>query len=365
MRTVHRVADVARAPLRGGVVAICAVQEILEELAAHSSLDLGELSFLGDREREHERRLLDGHERELLVLRRVVENRDVAEHLVGGEDRGDEALAGHPEVGERGHLDWAALGLDLAQDALDLRVEEHAMRCALAEDRLLAVWICAPAGVREKVEARVLDADRALEEIGQGATDLVDALAVEDELGEAAVDLHRALQAPMLGVDDSLEKRRHEVDELHVGGDREERHLQAVGLGDHLGRELAQIGQRPHDEARSASFGDPPDEADLSVEVVFDRKPAGEHEVAGTRLHFWRLHQAHPFDLAIEAFGAGDELGRGKHRAHRLTYGGTGCFDVRFHPLGRHKRKLRVCSKDKQLGCRLVLRALGACPGDA
>jgi len=190
------------------------VQKVLEELAPDPTLDLGQLALLGDRERQHQRRLLDGHERQLLAVRRMVEDRDVAEHLVGGEDRRDQALARHAQVRERGHLHGPALGLDLAQRALDLRVEQHAMGCALAEDRLLAVRVGTAAGVGEKMKASVLDDDSALEQVGERAADLVHALAVEHELGESAVDLDRALQPPVLGVDDSLEQGLHQVDEL-------------------------------------------------------------------------------------------------------------------------------------------------------
>src|SRR4051794_19538523 len=102
---------------------------------------------------------------------------------------------------ERGHLDRTASGLDVAQHALNLWIEQHAMRCPLAKDRLFAVRVRAPAGVGEQMEARVLDDDGALEEVGQRAADLVDALAVEDELGEPAVDLDRPLEAPVLCVD--------------------------------------------------------------------------------------------------------------------------------------------------------------------
>src|SRR5713226_7806162 len=113
-------------------------------------------------------------------------------------------------MGEGGHLHRAALLLDLAEHALDLRIEEDALRRALALDGLLAVRIARAAGVREEVEARVLDHDRALEQLSQRAADLVDALAVEDELREAAVDVERALQAPVLGIDDALQQGGHQ-----------------------------------------------------------------------------------------------------------------------------------------------------------
>jgi len=65
--------------------------------------------------------------------------------------------------------------------------------------------------VGEEVEAGVLDRDRAFKQLGEGGADLLDALAVQDELGESAVDLQRTLEAPVLGVDDPLEEGSHEV----------------------------------------------------------------------------------------------------------------------------------------------------------
>ena len=217
----------------------------------------------------------------------------------------------------------------------------------------------AAAGVCEQMEAGVLDDDSALEQVGQGPADLVHALAVEDELGEPAVDLDRALQPPVLGVDDAFEQRRHQVDELDVGRDREEGHLQAVGLGDHLGRQPPQVGQGADDQAGPAAFGDPADQPDLGIEVVFDREAAREHEVAGARLDLGRLHQTHPFDLAVEAVGPGHELGRSKHGSHCLAHRRPRRLGLRLDPFGGHQGKLRVCIGDKQDAVRVVGGALG------
>ena len=183
-------------------------------------------------------------------MRRVVEDRDIAEDLVGGEDRRDQALARHAEVWERRDLDRATLGFDLAQHALDLRVEQHPLRCPLAEDRLFAVGVRAAPCVGEEVEACILHDDRALEEVGQRAADLVHAFAVENDVRESAVDVERSLEAPVLGVDDPFEERRHQVDHLDIGADGENRNVEPVGLGHHLGRDLAHVGQRPHDQTR-------------------------------------------------------------------------------------------------------------------
>ena len=247
---------------------------------------------------------------------------------------GDQTLARHAEVREGRDLDRATLGLDLAERALDLRVEQNALRRALAQDRLLAMRVGAPAGVREEMEARVLDHHRALEQLGQRAADLVDALAVEHELGEAPVDLDRALEAPVLGVDDPLEQRGHQVDELDFGPDREQGDVQAVRLAQHLRRQLADVGQGPHHETGTAGIGDPAHQADLGVGVVFDREAGGEDEVTSPGLHLGRLHQPDPLDRVVEALGAGHQLGAGQDRAHRVTHGGPG-LNLRFDPLFR------------------------------
>ena len=89
--------------------------------------------------------------------------------------------------------------------------------------------------MRQQVEARVFHRDRAAEQLAQRPADLVDALAVQHQLGETAVDVHGALQAPVLGVDDPLEQRRHQVRPGDFLRDREQRQRVPVGLFRHLG----------------------------------------------------------------------------------------------------------------------------------
>ncbi len=224
-----------------------------------------------------------------------------------------------------------------AEHALDLGIEKHALWRALALDGLLAVRIARAAGVREEVEARVLDHDRALEQLSQRAADLVDALAVEHELREAPVDVERALEAPVLGIDDPLQERGHQVDHLDVGGDRENRHVQPVGFGEHFGRQLAEVGVGPNHQAGAAAVCDPADEAHLRVAIVLDREPGREHEVAGSGLDLGRLHHPDPLDRAVEPFGARDELGVGEGaKPHRLADGGPGLGELGRGLLGHH-----------------------------
>ena len=139
-------------------------------------------------------------------------------------------------------------------------------------DGLLAVGISAAACMREQVEAGVLDDDSAFQQLGEGAADLVHPLAVEHQLGETAVDLERLLQPPMLGIDDPLEKRSHDVDELDVGGDGEQRYAKALRLGQHLGCELLQVRKRLDDQTDGSRIRDPADEADLGRAIVLDRE---------------------------------------------------------------------------------------------
>src|ERR1700674_1240154 len=337
---VQGVSEVPSTPLGCGLVPICPVEEVLEVLAPDTALDLRQLAFFGHRKRQDQGRLLDRHEGELLVVRRVIEDGDVAEHLAACEYRRDQALSRHAEVREGWNFDGAALGLDLAQHALDLWVEEHALGCALAEDGFLAMRIGAASGMGQKVEARVLYRYGALQEVGQRAADLVDALAVEDQLGEAPVDLDRALEPPVLGVDDPFQQRGHEVDQLHAGRDREQGDVEPIRLSEHLGRQLAQVGHGPHDESDASRIGDTADQADLRLRVVLDREAGGEHEVSRTRQDLGRLHQAHPLDGLVQAVGARDELGAGQDRAHRVAHRRTG-LNLGFRGLlGRHGSRL-------------------------
>jgi hypothetical protein len=154
------------------------------------------------------------------------------------------------------------------------------------------------------------------------------------------VDFDRALEPPVLSVDDPLEQRGHEVDELDVGGDRKEGHVQPVRLAHHLGRQLAEVGQGPNNKAGAPGIGDPADQADLGRDVVFDREPTREHEVARPRLNLGRLHEPHPLDWAIEPLGAGDELGVRQSRVHGVADGRAG-LNLGFSGLlGRHGSRL-------------------------
>src|SRR5207253_9786396 len=80
--SMQRVAQMPGPALGRGLVAIRAVEQVFEVFAPDAPLDLGELALLGDGEGKHESCLLDRHECELLVVRRVVEDRDIAEDLV-------------------------------------------------------------------------------------------------------------------------------------------------------------------------------------------------------------------------------------------------------------------------------------------
>ena len=335
MVSVQRIAKVAGAALRRRLLAIRPVEQVLQELSAHPALDLRKLPLFGNGKGQHQRGLLDRHERQLLVVGRVIEHRDVAEDLVGGEDRRDQALPRHPDVGEGRHLDRPPLGLDLPQHPLNLGVEQDSLRGALALDGLL-----------EQMEARVLDHDSALEQPGQRGADLLDALAVQHQLGETPVDVERALEAPVLGVDDPFQKRGHQVDELDVGSDREERNVQPVRLAHHLGRQLAEVRVGPHHKSRPIRICDSRDQPDLGLTIVLDRKAGREHEVARPRLDLGRLHRPHPLDRAVEAVGPGDQLDiRESAKAHRLANRRLGLGEIIGQDLTRGHDWSLVCGR--------------------
>ena len=128
----------ARPPLGRGLVAVSVLDQVVEVLPAEAPLDLGDLALLGQGQRHHDAGLLDRHEGELLVVGRMVQDRDHAQQLIGGHDRGDDALPVHTQMGVGGHLHRVAALGDLAQHALDLRIEEDPRRGSLAGDGLPA-----------------------------------------------------------------------------------------------------------------------------------------------------------------------------------------------------------------------------------
>ena len=94
-------------------------------------------------------------------------------------------------------------------DALDLGVEEHSRRRP-GGGSSPAVRVGAAAGVGEEVEARVLDHDRALEQLGQSAADLGHAFpSSTSSVKRRWISIER-FEAPVLGVDDPLEERGHQ-----------------------------------------------------------------------------------------------------------------------------------------------------------
>ena len=102
----------------------------------------------------------------------------------------------------------------------------------------------------QKLEIRViLEGDRALHHIPQGAHDRLQALPVQRQLGELPVDVDRAAELDVLLVDDPLQDGAHDLQVGDVLGDGDQRDPVFLGLDHHLVRDLAQVALRLQHQA--------------------------------------------------------------------------------------------------------------------
>ena len=90
----------------------------------------------------------------------------------------------------------------------------------------------------QQPEVCILQRDRALDQLAQGPDDRIKPLAAERQVGELPVDLDRAPQIGVLGVDDPLEDRGHDLEVGHVLGDPNQGDAELVGLAEHAARDL-------------------------------------------------------------------------------------------------------------------------------
>jgi len=74
--------------------------------------------------------------------------------------------------------------------------------------------------------------NRALDQLAQRLDDRLEALAVESEVGELRVDLDRAAKLAVLGVDDPLQDRVHDLEVGDVRRDPDQRDLEFVRLAE-------------------------------------------------------------------------------------------------------------------------------------
>ena len=155
------------------------------------------------------------------------------------------------------------------------------------------------------------------------------------------MDADRLLQPGVLGVDDALQERRHQVYPGDLLPEREERQRQPLSLLGHaFGQAVSEIGLGLDDEAGSAHAGESRDEVDLSRGIVANREAGRKQEVAGPCLarRVRRLDDADPFDPALQAGGAADQKCLVEAaQLHRLTHGGAGhdrVVDLSFSHLG-------------------------------
>ena len=117
----HRevVMQVTRPPLHVGLVAIGPVEEVVDQLPAHPVLGLRHLPLLDHLERKHRGGVLDRHQRQVLMMLGVVDDRQVAKALGAGQYRCDDPGRGQAMFGE-GRYHAGAPTLDhLFQHGLD------------------------------------------------------------------------------------------------------------------------------------------------------------------------------------------------------------------------------------------------------
>src|SRR5439155_277727 len=88
--------------------------------------------------------------------------------------------------------------------------------------------------------------------------------------GELAVDLDGAPQLGVLGVDDPLQDRVHDLQVGDIRGDADQRDVELVRLPDHVRRDLRQVAFRLDHEPRRADRGQVAHEVLLGRLVVLD-----------------------------------------------------------------------------------------------
>ena len=234
------VMKVARPAVHIRLVAKGAVEQVIDQLAANPVLGPRDLALLDHLERDDGGRVLDGHHGELFVALRVIDDREVAEAFASGEHRGDDAAGRQPEFGKGRHLVRHPAHHHLAQHGLDGGRLLDLRWSAVLGEGLLPVFV-RDAGDhvgRQQVEVDVFQRDRALDQLTQRLDDRLEALAVEGQVGELAVDLDGAPKLGILGVDDPFEDRVHDLEVRHIGRDTDERDAKLVGLADHVLRDL-------------------------------------------------------------------------------------------------------------------------------
>ena len=157
----------SRPALHVGLVAEGAVEQVIDQLAAHPVLGLGHLALLGHLERDHGRRVLDRHHGQVLEMLRVIDDREQAEIFATSQHGRDDPGRRQSELGEGWHLAGGTAPHHFLQHLLDGSRLAHLERRAVMGERLLPVFV-GDAGdhvARQQVEIGVFERDRALDEL--------------------------------------------------------------------------------------------------------------------------------------------------------------------------------------------------------
>jgi len=175
---------------------------------------------------------------------------------------------------------------------------------------MLAVGQAGNDVARQQSPIGVLERDRALDQLAEGANDHVEPLPTERQVGELTVDLDRTPQVGILRVDDPLQDRGHDLQVRNVLRDTDQGNAKFIGLPQHVVGDLRQITLGLDDQARRPDRGQIAHQVSLCREVVFDGKRHRQQELAfGEPADRFRGFQHFdPGDRAVEAFGPRQHL---------------------------------------------------------
>ena len=99
-------------------------------------------------------------------------------------------------------------------------------------------------------------------------------------MSELAVDLDRAPELDVLGVDDPLQNRGHDLQVGHFLRDPDQWDPVLVSLADHLGRDLGQVPLGFDDQAGGADSSQVAHQVALSLPVVLDGEGDRKQQLA-------------------------------------------------------------------------------------
>ena len=185
----------------------------------------------------------------------------------------------------------------------------------------------APGHVVDELVPRVLEHDGAADRVGQLGQDLRHAAPVQDQLGEAAVDLLAPAQQLELAVQHGGVHGLGDLDEPHLAAERDQRHAGvAARVHDRLRDPLAPRRAELDGHADRALLQEGGDPARLVALPRARSDARGEHELAALEQVARVGHLDHmcPAQLTVQPFLTGDHLRQGAADDGQLEYLGKG-----------------------------------------